>query len=150
MCTEFLVGTGLGSSLFGFALDPVNETIYFTRAGSVATVNYDGTRLQTLISDDIVGPNDIAIDYVNRQSYITDGNVDEVKRANMDGTKVRDIVTGLGTPIAIAVHPVAGKVYWSDSITGRVQQADLDGSNVSDLVIGGMTEPHFIILGPRP
>jgi len=64
---------------------------------------------------------------------------DPVYRANLDGSNLQQVVTGLGGPQDIEVEPVGGKVYWTDS--GKVQRANLDGTNVED-VVTGLTAPR--------
>ncbi len=64
---------------------------------------------------------------------------DPVYRANLDGSNLTQVVTGLGGPQDIEVEPMDGKVYWTDS--GKVQRANLDGTNVED-VVTGLTLPR--------
>ena len=66
--------------------------------------------------------------------YWTDQATDKIQRANLDGSVVEDLVSGLGNPEGIAIHD--DKIYWADSATDKIQRADLDGSVVEDLVSG--------------
>ena len=66
--------------------------------------------------------------------YWTDWTINKIQRADLDGSDVEDLVTGLGQPEGIALDVVNGKMYWVDSDTDKIQRADLDGSNVEDLV----------------
>ncbi|MFC1980245.1 hypothetical protein ACFLVS_05310 [Chloroflexota bacterium] len=68
--------------------------------------------------------------------YWTDSATDKIQRANLDGSNVDDLVTGLGNPRGIALDIAGGKMYWTDSGTNKIQRADLNGSNVEDLVTG--------------
>ena len=68
--------------------------------------------------------------------YWADAGTDKVQRANLDGTNVQDLVTGLGFPFGIALDVTGGKMYWTDANTGKIQRANLDGTNVQDLVTG--------------
>ena len=64
----------------------------------------------------------------------------KVQRADLDGSNIEDVVTGLGFPEAVAVDVRDGKVYWSDNVgfgfshVAKIQRADLDGSAVETLV----------------
>jgi hypothetical protein len=68
--------------------------------------------------------------------YWTDSFTAKIQRANLDGTSIEDLVTGLVDPFGIALDVAAGKMYWTDVGTGKIQRANLDGSSVEDLVTG--------------
>lgn len=65
-----------------------------------------------------------------------DSKSGQIRRARLDGSYVKDIITGLKDPRAIALDTVRRKVYWTDYGTGKIQSADLTGRNVKDIVIG--------------
>ena len=71
-----------------------------------------------------------------RKMYWTDGGTYKIQRANLDGSRVEDLVTGLGNPESIALDPGGGKMYWTDAETDKIQRANLDRSGVEDLVTG--------------
>ena len=79
--------------------------------------------------------------------YWTDRGLDRIHRANLNGTNVEELVTGLSNPVGIALDPAAGKMYWADSVADKIQRADLDGANVEDLVTG-LSNPAHIALDP--
>ena len=60
----------------------------------------------------------------------------KVRRAHLDGSYVKDIVTNLKDPRAIALDTIRHKVYWTDYSTGKIQRADFTGRNREDIVIG--------------
>ena len=65
--------------------------------------------------------------------YWTDSGTDKIRRANLDGSNVEDLITtGLGHPEDIALDMSGGKMYWTDSGTDKIQRANLDGSNVEN------------------
>ncbi|MHC4477029.1 MAG: NHL repeat-containing protein [Planctomycetota bacterium] len=83
--------------------------------------------------------------------YWTDDGADRIRRANVDGSGIEDLVTtGLSSPAHIALDIAAGKMYWADygsgPGTGKIQRANLDGSGVDGLVISGLTAPSGIAL----
>ena len=59
----------------------------------------------------------------------------KIQQANLDGSNIQDIVTGLDLPATIAVDGQGGKIYWADWIADKIQRANLDGSNIQDIVI---------------
>ena len=69
----------------------------------------------------------------------------KIRRADLDGSNVEDLVTGLGQPIALALDMAGGKMYWTQEEPGKVRCADLDGSNVEDLVTG-LNRPYGVAL----
>ena len=60
----------------------------------------------------------------------------KIRRADLNGVNVEDLVTGLNQPEVIALDVARGKMYWTDAGTDKIQCADLNGSNVKDLVTG--------------
>ena len=68
--------------------------------------------------------------------YWTESALGKIQRANLDGSKVEDLITTLGEPRGIALDLDGGRMYWTDNTTDRIQSANLDGSNVRDLVTG--------------
>ena len=63
--------------------------------------------------------------------YWADSDAGEIQRANLDGSQVQTIVSGLDEPEGIAVDAAGGKVYWTESES--VKRANLDGSQVESL-----------------
>ena len=78
--------------------------------------------------------------------YWTDWGTDKIQRANLDGSNVQDLITGLRAPSGIALDVAGGKMYWTDTGTDKIQRANLDGSNVQDLVTTGLKYPDGIAL----
>ena len=68
--------------------------------------------------------------------YWTDRALDKIQRANLDGTAIEDLVTGLSTPLDLKIDIDAGHMYWVDTNTAKIQRANLDGSSVEDIVTG--------------
>ena len=96
--------------------------------------------------------------------YWMDAGTNTIQRANLDGSGIEYLVTGLGKPssIALAISPtpseavpepevpvvVSGnpQMYWTDSGTDKIQRANLDGTDVQDLVATGLENPSGIML----
>ena len=77
--------------------------------------------------------------------YWTDSYTDKIQRANLNGSRIEDLVTGLDRPQRIALDISGGKVYWTDTGTDKIQRANLNGSRVEDLVTG-LGNPRGIAL----
>ena len=71
---------------------------------------------------------------VSQMSQIYWTSAGRVQRANLDGSNIEDLVTGLGWAHDLALDVAGGKMYWTDD--GEIQRANLDGSNIEDLVTG--------------
>ena len=128
------------------ALDLTRGQIYWTETdpGKIRRANLNGSNVQDLITG-LGGPLAIALDLGRGKIYWTDQSwnlftgavtASKIQRANLNGSNVQDIVTGLGTVEGIALNTATGKVYWTDSEVGTIQRANLNGSNVEDLVNG--------------
>ena len=79
--------------------------------------------------------------------YWTDAATDKIQRANLDGSRIEDLVTtGLDEPAALSLDVTGGKMYWTDGGTNKIQRANLDGSNVEDLVTTGLEFPGGLTL----
>ena len=60
----------------------------------------------------------------------------KIRRAHLDGSYVKDIVTGLKGPRTIALDMLRRRVYWTDEGMRKIQRADLTGRNVKDIIVG--------------
>ena len=78
--------------------------------------------------------------------YWANNSDGKIQRANLDGSQVEDVVTGLGFPDGIALDLSAGKIYWAERSSLKIQRANLDGSQVEDLVTSGLSRPIEIAL----
>ena len=79
--------------------------------------------------------------------YWIDAHTRKIQRANLDGSNIQDVLTGLIHPLYLALDIPGGKIYWTGWLTGRIRSANLDGSNLQDLVVKtGQGNPHSIAL----
>ena len=77
--------------------------------------------------------------------YWADYEGKEISRANLNGSNVETLVTGLAGPSHIVLDAARRKIYWMDQVwnpvTGSItessiQRANLDGSNVQEIFTG--------------
>ena len=78
--------------------------------------------------------------------YWTDARTGRIQRAELDGSDIRTLVSGLGQPRDLALDRDGGRMYWTDYGSDKIRRANLDGSRVEDLVTGGLKEPFGIAL----
>jgi low density lipoprotein receptor-related protein 5/6 len=98
------------------------------QAGAVMKRLLTGTRVLVLLASllGIVGP---GTGWADGKLYWTDDASGKVQRANLDGSMVEDLVTGLQFPGGLALDPVGDRLYWAENaFPARILQADLDGN----------------------
>ncbi len=110
--------------------------------------NLDGSGVTTILSN--TSASGVAIDPSASKIYWTDPDALAIRRANLNGTNIEDLVTtGLTNPVGIALDLESGRMYWTDPGSGKIKRANLNGSNVEDLVTG-LSAPRGIALDLRP
>lgn len=147
----------------GMALDLVNGLMYWADPGALAIrkSNLDGSGplLNVVSTGDACA--DVALDIANGKVYWTDadsfqtnhgGFSGQIRRANLDGTNVENLVTGLVHPAGLVIDPVDGKLYWTElerhlDGQGRIQRANLDGSYVQT-ILTGIDEANGLAIDP--
>ena len=72
----------------------------------------------------------------------------KIRRANLDGSYIEDVVTNAGDPDGLALDVSAGKVYWIDRSPSavKIRRANLDGSKIENLVTTRLSQPIEIAL----
>ena len=81
-------------------LDLDNQKMYWTKItlGIIRTASLDGKNAETFLSD-LNGPTHIALDVRSHKIYWVERNVKlrtrKIRRSNLDGSNVTDILTGL-------------------------------------------------------
>jgi len=148
--------TGISSGRpVDIAVDYSYEKLYYSLAGvdfdmsSIICANIDGTNIQSLPIDFpmFTAPGGIALDIANDKIYWTEAT--RIRRANLNGSNVEDLVTGLHFATDIVLDLDNNVMYWSDWQANKIQYSDLNGSNCQDLVTG-LYEPVSIALYTIP
>ena len=96
----------LTSAPRGMALDTVNRKLYLTNAwGKLQRMNLDGSSFQPNFITGLKAPGQVVVDMVGGKAYWTEKG--KLRRADLDGGNVQDVVTGLGelTDIALGIQP---------------------------------------------
>ncbi len=151
----------------GIALDIAAGKMYHTDGNSdkIRRFNLDGTgTTETLVETrnlvdpplaaTATAPMGIALDLANNKMYWADQNANKIQRADLDGSNVEDLVTGLDNPYAIALDLVNNKMYWSDWGTDKIQRVDLmatfpvaaPSSDIQDVITAGVGDSRGIAL----
>lgn len=66
--------------------------------------------------------------------YWSDPVAGKIQRADLNGSNVEDILTGLPGPGDLAIDSSAGKMYWASPL--GIRRANLDGTGLEDSVAG--------------
>lgn len=77
--------------------------------------------------------------------YWTDYGTHKIQRANLDGSGVEDLLTGLSRPQGLALDAAGGKLYWVEEGSSSIRRARLDGTAVETL-ISGLNSPAGLAL----
>ncbi len=123
----------------GIAIDPIENKVYWSEAGSDALpddtinrANLNGSDAEIILSG-LDEPWDLAIDSCSRKLYWVRNKFDgKVYRCNLDGTEAE---------VAISLEPVEpingicldltnGKIYWSNFSNDLIRRANLDGTGI--------------------
>ena len=141
-----------GARYYDVKLDLAASKMYWTDfsiMGRIHRANLDGGDMEEVLDVQCLGigrwPSGLALDLALGKIYWADSFEGTIQRANLDGSFIETLVTGLDRPLGIALDVNGGKIYWADRDTSKVQRANLDGSNVEDLVTG-LGEPSGIAL----
>ena len=115
------------------------DSLYFAHmypdgsGGSIEKIDLDGGTVKPVF-DTGYGVRGIALEPVAGKLYWTDTSILMIRRSNLDGTGVEDIITsGLEFPRSIAADAGSGKIYFGDQLTYLLKRADLDGSDQQTL-----------------
>lgn len=105
--------------------------------GSIKRVNANGGGLAQLV-DAGGGIRGLAVDVAGGKLYWADVIELFIKRSDLDGSNVENIVQLPGGedpafPSALAIHKPSGKLYWGDQLLGTMNRANLDGSSAEIL-----------------
>uniref|UniRef100_A0A1B0GHS0 Putative nidogen n=1 Tax=Lutzomyia longipalpis TaxID=7200 RepID=A0A1B0GHS0_LUTLO len=118
----------------GVDKDCAEGRVYWSDISSktIMSSKYDGSDKKTFISEDILSPEGIAVDWISRRIYWTDSTKDTIEVASLDDPKLRAVIIrkDLVNPRGIAVDPHHGKIYWSDwnRDQPKIEWSNLDGT----------------------
>ena len=138
--TNYAISQG---SLGGIDVDLQNGLVYWCTISTPAIkrANIDGSAQITLISEaagSLILPRGIAIDNTANKIFWTDNGNGTLMSANLNGTGVVQLLTGLTAPGAVAVDKINGYIYWADNGVGskKIRRCLYNGTGATDVVTG--------------
>ena len=136
--------TGLDSPK-AIAVDMVGSKLYWMEAGErIRCANLNGANIQTFTTgSDTLEDITVAGDYLYWTEKI-DETRGKIRRADLNGANVEELVALSSVPVGIAVDIAGDKLYWTES-QGRIRRADLNGTNIEDIVTG-LVAPRNLVL----
>ena len=92
----------LTSTPRGLFIDNVNAKMYLTNGlGEVQRMNLDGSKFQANLITDLDAPGTVTVDVAGAKLYWVEA--DKIRRANLNGKNIEDVVTDLATPTNIVL-----------------------------------------------
>ena len=102
------------STVHALAIDAHNNKLYLANSvGKVQRLNLDGTGFQPDLIVNLNSPRGVAVDAAGGKVYWTENG--RIRRANLNGTNVQNVATGLGSPVSIVLSSAPVEVRISQS-----------------------------------
>ena len=112
---------------WGLELDPVSQTLYWATGSSIYRTALDEVRVEEILTSD-GDPKDLALDLVGGVMYWSETNRGAIRRANLDGSEVEDILDGLYRPLRLSID-FGGKVSVATEEPGNLEPRELNLRN---------------------
>lgn len=116
------------------------DTSKSSTAKTIQRANIDKVpiKTETVLSEGLTEPADIAVDWVGRKIYWTDLGKNAIEVAELDGSNRMTLFSdNVDKPRAIVVDPAEGYVYWTDwGDPAKIERASMDGTARQVLISG--------------
>ncbi|XP_067250641.1 very low-density lipoprotein receptor-like [Chanodichthys erythropterus] len=145
------------------------RNITYTRVspGPVTALNANNTLYWTSLENDVIyrmsldssdhrpavllkastGIHGLAVDWIHELLYWVSTSIHALHVASLNGSKQRQLISGLSMPTAVAVQPLLGYLFWADSgESPRIERASLDGTSRIALITSSIRYPVAISL----
>ena len=104
--------------IHGLDMYGVTKRIYWADHGTdhsgVYSVELNGDDLQPVVNTGLKMPEDVAIDPIGQNIYISDSSLSKIIVCKLDGTVCSVLLYNLSAPRAIALNPEGGYMYWTE------------------------------------
>ncbi|XP_077531619.1 vitellogenin receptor Yl-like [Haemaphysalis longicornis] len=119
-----------------------------TQKSSIHSCLLDGTGFKTLFTSEHTLLEDLSLDWVTSNLYVTDSFGKRILVCTLDGLSCSAIVKDkVDAPRAIVVHPENRTMYWTDwGSAPAVLRSNMDGTNVQAIVSTDLGWPNGLSL----
>lgn len=127
-----------------FVLDPTRGYIYFTKWGEPPTVercNMDGTNRTAIVTQKVVFPYGVTVDYPNNHIYWVDTYLDFIERVNYDGSNRKTILRGKVVKNLYGISIFENKIYISSWNNNSIMSIDTKSKKVV-YIVNTVTRPY--------
>jgi hypothetical protein len=124
------------------ALNSDGDTIYWT-SGAILKSSVNNPKFEIIIDSLEYAPG-IVLDNHDAKIYWTE-YPGLIRRADLTGDNIEDVLTGLDNPIKVAIDAEARKLYWTERDVGKIRRANLDGTEVEDVFVN-LSDPTELVL----
>nr|QYY47503.1 vitellogenin receptor-1 [Pardosa pseudoannulata] len=132
-------------------VDPQKERVYWidvSNKSTIYTAKTDGSDLRSVLSHGLLLPEDIAVDYITNNLYITDSGLRQVLACKTDGRMCHVLHANSEKPRSIALDLDSRLMYWSDwgEHSSGIYRSGMDGSRLISMVSSRIGWPNGIAL----
>jgi len=129
---------------------PSGAVLFWTQQWGVYRCDLEGKSIRTIYHDPVNCSHAIAVDGWGGKIYWGEQNSarPNLRRADLDGSHIEDLISGSVRPEGIVLDLEAGKIYWADSKALAIRRANLSGSDIEDIHSCEPGNPRGIGLDP--
>lgn len=136
-CGKFVLICGVILLIFDVKYFHADGLMFWSDWGSTPMIeraNMDGTDRVSIVTQNLLFPNGLAVDQMNSRLYFVDGGIKTLEYVSFDGTGRKTMIsTGLLHPFGMDIY--GHKVYWTDWETQSIDMADkFTGKNRKTIV----------------
>ncbi|GAB6028318.1 hypothetical protein CHUAL_002491 [Chamberlinius hualienensis] len=124
------------------AVDWVGSKLYVCDATGqmISVFELDGRWRTLVISGNLTGPTDLALDPTDGYMFIADSS--RIIRAHMDGTNLLSLVRGaVHKATGVSVDIYGKRVFWCDNLLDQIETSDYEGKHRFQVVRGSTNVP---------
>ncbi|KAK3087148.1 hypothetical protein FSP39_002313, partial [Pinctada imbricata] len=122
-------------------------------SGQLKSANINGSDASTILVSGSAYPSDIGIDVTTNQIYFTMATKNSsltrsyVGVIRIDTLVHKTLVSGLGDPRSIAIHPEKGFLFWTDlGAFTHIGRSSMDGTGNTTIISSDITWPQGITI----
>lgn len=150
---EPVLGYESESSIYGIALDPQAQYLYWTTSfDAILRRSFGGPPTEELITEGLDVPYGIALDTRRGKIYWAQFFGNRISQANLDGSQAGAVLESaecLGQPVNVALDLVRDKLYWTDTRNSTICRVNFDGTAAQAIFPQQTYNPYGIAVDDR-